>query len=147
MDAFDADVLIFAAAPEHPLGPRVQSLFPAESDSKAGVGSVLLLPEVLSRPRQQDRKDELAALAALLARLDLRPVDRATAELATALGASYRLRAADAVHLATAVAAGADRFITNNRRDFSPSIDEIAVTYPDTLPEPSSGTGASAEAD
>jgi hypothetical protein len=30
-------------------------------------------------------------------------VDEATARLATALGAAYRLRAADAVHLATAV--------------------------------------------
>src|SRR5262249_15520470 len=47
--------------------------------------------------------DEVQALAALLARLDLRPVDRATAELATALCRSYRLRAADATHLATAM--------------------------------------------
>jgi predicted nucleic acid-binding protein len=65
--------------------------------------------------------------------LDLRPVDPSTAELATVLGASYRLRAADAVHLATAVAAGADRFITN-RRDFPPSVAEIEVTYPEDLP-------------
>ena len=29
MDAFDADVLIYAAAPGHPLGERVAALFPA----------------------------------------------------------------------------------------------------------------------
>jgi hypothetical protein len=31
---------------------------------------------------------------------------------------------------------GADRFITNNRRDFGPDIKEIDVTYPDALPAP-----------
>ncbi|MBA3419703.1 MAG: PIN domain-containing protein [Geodermatophilaceae bacterium] len=151
MDAFAADVLIFAAAPEHPLGQRIRALFPAEADSAAespaGVGSVLLLPEVLSRPMQHDCTDELTVLAALLALLDLRPVDLATAELATALGATYRLRAADAVHLATAVMAGADRFITDNRRDFSAAIDEIAVTYPDALPDPNGGVPASVGTD
>jgi predicted nucleic acid-binding protein len=52
------------------------------------------------------------------------------------LGASYGLRAADAVHLATAVGAGADRFLTNNRSEFPKSITEIAVTYPDDLADP-----------
>jgi len=40
---------------------------------------------------------------------------------------------ADAMHLATAVAVGADRFITNNQRDFRPTITEVAVTYPADL--------------
>ena len=75
--------------------------------------------------------------ARCLGRLDLRPVDAATALLATAaLGASCGLRAADAVHLATAVGAGADRFITNNMTDFPKSIREIDITYPDDLPDP-----------
>jgi len=39
------------------------------------------------------------------------------------------------VHLATAVAAGADRFITNSSSDFSTTIAEVDVTYPDELPE------------
>jgi len=73
-------------------------------------------------------------LQSLLARLLLRPVDQATAELATALGAEHGLRAADAVHLATAVGAGADRFITNNKRHFPRSIAEVAITYPEDLP-------------
>ena len=81
------------------------------------------------------RYNEVAALAALLARLDLRPVDEQIATLATALGAEYGLRAADAIHLTTAVASGADRFITNNADDFPTTISEIDVTYPDQLPE------------
>lgn len=85
---------------------RCEALFPEarpdETDLPAGIGSTLLLPEVLTKP--------------------------------TGDGASYRLRSADAVHLATAVSAGADRFITNNRRDFSPSIEEVSITYPTDLP-------------
>ncbi|MGH9210968.1 MAG: type II toxin-antitoxin system VapC family toxin [Acidimicrobiales bacterium] len=135
MDAFDADVLIYAATPAHPLGSRVAALFPTASDADAaGVGSVLLLPELLTRPTRDDSDDELAALYGLLARLDLRPVDPPVAELAVVLGATYRLKAADAVHLATAVNAGADRFITNNAKDFKRDIKEIDITYPDDLP-------------
>ena len=140
MDAFDADVLVYAAAPGHPLGRRVAALFPVEppraDDPPGGIGSVLLLPEVLSRPIRCGDEAELAALGALLGRLELRPLDVTTAELATALGAAYGLRAADAVHLATAVATGCDRFLTNNRRDFTREIGEVAVTYPQDLPDP-----------
>jgi predicted nucleic acid-binding protein len=137
MDCFDADALIYAAVPGHPLGRRVAALFgEAGSHALAGAGSVLLLPEVLGKPLRDGSSDEVRALAGLLARLDLRPVDRATAELATALSGRYRLRAADATHLATAVGLGADRFITNNQRDFPAGIPGIRVTYPADLPDP-----------
>ena len=134
MDAFDADVLIYAAVADHQLGMRVRALFPIQpvvgTGAVAGIGSVLLLPELLTKPLREGAIDELSELGALLGRLDLRPVDEATAELATALGAAYRLRAADAVHLATAVNAGADRFITNNAADFPKTIAEVDITYP-----------------
>jgi hypothetical protein len=134
MDAFDADVLIFAADPSHPLGALVRRLFEASIDGGAvGIGSVLLLPEMLSKPLRDDRSGQVAELAELLGRLELLPVTQQVAQLATSLAAMYRLRAADAVHLATAVNAGADRFITNNRRDFPQSIDAIDIVYPDEL--------------
>ena len=140
MDAFDADALIYAAVPGHPLGRRVAALFTAaprdSADPPDGSGSLLLLPEVLGKPLRDGATDEVRALAALLGRLELHPLDRATAELATALSGRYGLRAADAVHLATAVTTGADRFITNNERDFTPQIAEVKVTYPADLPEP-----------
>jgi predicted nucleic acid-binding protein len=135
MDAFDSDVLIYAAAPAHHLGRRVLALFEQSRGGFAGTGSLLLLPEVLSKPSRLGRASELLALANLLARIDLRPVDRATAELGTVLAAKYGLRAVDAVHLATAVGLGADRFITNNQRDFPRSIVEVQVTYPEDLPD------------
>src|SRR5690348_12006845 len=137
MDCFDADALIYAAIPGHPLGQRVAALFQeAGPGGVAGAGSVLLLPEVLAKPLRDGTPDEVRILAGLLARLDLRPVDRATAELATALAGRYRLRAADATHLATAVGVGANRFITNNQRDFPTTITEIRVTYPADLQRP-----------
>lgn len=146
--AFDADVLIYAAAPGHPLGPRIAALFQADSASAAttgpgvrrreewnGIGSVLLLTEVLAKPlRDKHRADEVATLVSLLSRLELYPVDEPTTRLALALAVAYGLRAADASHLATAVAAGADRFLTNNRKDFPKTITEIDIVYPDELP-------------
>lgn len=140
MDAFDADVLIYAAVPGHALGRRIRRLFPdgatTTTGAVAGIGSVLLIPELLSKPMRDGADSEVEALAALLGRLDLRPVDEHLAQLAVALGSAHRLRAADALHLATAVAAGADRFITNNSSDFPKTISEIEVTYPGDLPQP-----------
>ena len=135
MDAFDADALIYAAVPGHPLGGRVAALFrSAAPGTTVGSGSVLLLPEVLGKPLRDGAADEIRILSGLLARLDLRPMDRATAELATALSSRYGLKAVDATHLATAVGIGADRFVTNNQRDFTEAITEINVTYPAALP-------------
>jgi hypothetical protein len=70
-------------------------------------------------------------------------VDEAVARLAATLGAAYGLRAIDAVHLATAVAAGAERFLTNNSSDFGKAITEIDVIYPNDLAEPDSPRGRS----
>ncbi len=131
MDAFDADVLIYAAVRDHPLGGRVLPLL--EDPAAPRIGSTLLLPEILVKPTRTESSEELADLISILSRLQLRPCDEATATLAVELGATYGLRANDAVHLATAVAAGADRFITNNARDFPPNVVEIAVTYPHAL--------------
>ncbi len=76
--------------PDHPLGQRVAALFRSAGPlTTVGTGSVLLLPEVLSKPLRDGATDEVRILAGLLARLNLRPVDRAAAELATALASRY----------------------------------------------------------
>lgn len=133
MDAFDSDVLIYAADLANDLGRRVLQLF-GPDDDWCGVGSMLLVTEILVQ-RPGGRADELDELGLLLGKLDLRTVDRQIAELATLLRAKYRLKTVDAVHLATGIDAGADRFITNNSRDFPKSITEIDITYPADLPE------------
>ncbi|MFT4259896.1 type II toxin-antitoxin system VapC family toxin [Microbacterium sp.] len=130
LTAFDADVLIYAAIPEHPLGVPVVSLLQEDQ----GVGSVLLLPEVLIKPMRTDAGSaEVDDLIRIISRVRLLPFDQVVAELAVALGVRYGLRAADAAHLATAVSAGADRFLTNNRKDFPLDISEIDIIYPEML--------------
>ena len=134
--AFDSDVLIYAAAPENELGRRVRDIFHEAGPDTVGIGSVLLLPETLTKPDRLGADDERARLVVLLNRIDLRPCDSRTATDALVLAVKYGLKAADAVHLATAIGAGADRFLTNNRRDFPKTIEEIDIVYPDDLPEP-----------
>lgn len=133
--AFDADVLIYAAQRRHALGARVATLFTrAAEDEMVGTGSVLLLTEVLAKPMRDDpASDETLALMSLLSRLQLLPLDDQTARLALHFAIAYGLRAADATHLATAVAAGADRFLTNNQKDFPKTIGEVDITYPSDL--------------
>lgn len=142
--AFDADVLIYAAITGHPFGRRVAPLFAgaagAAGAESAGMGSVLLLVEVLAKPMRSDRDSaETLALTELLSRLDLVPLDEATARVSLGFAVKYGLNAPDATHLATAVLAGADCFLTNNRKDFPKTIVEIEVVYPEDLPEPDDG--------
>lgn len=136
MDAFDADVLIYAIITDHPLGVRVRRLFTASDSNIVGLGSMLLVPEVLIKPMRFGATEEVADLRRLLGRLDLRPVSDAITEAAVDLACRCGLETVDAVHLATALLAGADRFITNNRRDFGKDIAEIDITYPDDLSRP-----------
>lgn len=136
--AFDADVLIYAVTPGHALGRRVAALFAdsvEDETAPVGIGSVLLLPELLAEPRRERWNDEVAGLMALLVQLDLLPVDEVTADLSVALSAAYRMRPIEAVHLATAVNGGADTFVTDNRRDFRSTITEVDIVYPEDLPQ------------
>jgi hypothetical protein len=87
-DAFDADAVIYAAVRDHPLGRRVLGLFRQPSWQFAGTGSVLLLPEILSKPLRDGNAAEARILAGRLARIDLRPVDRATLTSPPRSGAS-----------------------------------------------------------
>ncbi len=126
-DAFDADVLIYAARGDQ----RGAKALGALSSSEHAIGSTLLLPETLIKPSRVDHFTELGALQSLLAEIELRPVDEEVAMAAVLLGAKYRLHAPDAIHLATAVVWGADRFHTNNRNDFDCEIVELEVVFAD----------------
>ena len=95
---------------------------------------MLLLPELLSKPTRMGWQAELDALTDTLAMLELTPMDAPVAALAAQFGAAYKLKASDAVHLASAVSIGADVFITNNSRDFDPAlILEVRVVFPADL--------------
>lgn len=131
---FDSDVVIYSADTDNPLGPPVAQLFQSAGDAPAGVGSLILLTEVLTKPLRTDPHGKVTMqLRDTLARIDLYPLDAEAAALSLTLAISYGLKAADATHLATGIVAGADRFLTNNRTDFPKSIREIDIVYPDDL--------------
>ncbi len=131
--AFDADVLIYAALPEHPLGEKVWAILNDKNLDGERYGAVLLLPELLSKPTRSSSTAEVRALIGCLSRLELVAIDERAASLAVTLGASYGLRALDALHLAAAVSVGADAFLTNNSKDFSKRVAELTILYPDDL--------------
>lgn len=91
---FDADVLVYAAAPAHPLGRRVAVAFDVPPNVIVGMGSALLLAEVLAEPmRQNPESSEVAALTGLLSRLELLPVDTPASRFALDLAVKCGLKA------------------------------------------------------
>ncbi|MEX2238541.1 MAG: type II toxin-antitoxin system VapC family toxin [Dehalococcoidia bacterium] len=133
--AFDADVLIYTAAPGNSLGQAVRTLLESSQDADEFIGSTVLVPEVLIKPLGRGYRAEVAELEATLSYLRLIPLTYEISHYAAKLGGVYGLKAVDATHLATAAVAGADRLLTNNRRDFRPEvIKEVEVFFPDALP-------------
>lgn len=132
--AFDADVLIYAAQLGNPIGSDILKLLESPALDGFRFGSVLLLPELLSKPTRLGLQAEMDGLTDILATLELQAIDASIAALAVQFGAIYKLKAPDALHLASAVMVGADVFVTNNARDFDANaIVEVQVVFPTGL--------------
>lgn len=81
--------------------------------------SVLTLLEVLVKPLETKATalaDDFRAAVAASANLRVVDIDRPIAERAAAIRAAHGYRTPDALHLATAQAAGADAFVTNDEK-------------------------------
>jgi predicted nucleic acid-binding protein len=126
VDAFDADALIYVAK-NRSRGTGIARLI----DDSVGqrIGSVILLSEVFGLPAERVSPAEEQRLIEILAAIELKDVDSETAQLAAAMRGKYRLKTPDALHLATAVLWGAERFHTNNRKDFEQRFDEIEIVF------------------
>lgn len=127
LDLPDGAVVAVDSAPivhyleDHPrFAPRFVALFEAADEGRISIAiSTITLAEVLSGPLA--RANELLAARyreAMTAhpRWTVHPVDAAIAEDAARLRARYRLRLPDALQIATALRARADRFVTHDRR-------------------------------
>jgi len=82
-----------------------------------GVASSLALLETLVGPIQSGDTvlaDTYRRALTLAPNLELVPVDDRVAELAATIRAQHRFKTPDAIHLATAVLARADMFLTND---------------------------------
>lgn len=90
----------------------------AQSDDQRLVTSEITLGECLLGAQKRQSAELVVKYREILsdtAIFRLVPVDRGILEAAAKLGAQYRLKLVDAIHVATAVAAGCDAFITNDK--------------------------------
>ncbi len=122
-----ANMIYFDAAPiiyymeeherfVHLMDPVIDAL---DGVRKQGVSSSLTLLEVLVRPFQEGRTDLAARYRRVLLGTQywrMVVMDEAIAEQAARIRGQYRFPTPDAIHLATAVVAHADAFLTNNMR-------------------------------
>ncbi|HEY3333078.1 MAG TPA: PIN domain-containing protein [Capsulimonadaceae bacterium] len=85
--------------------------------SACAFASAIALTEVLVRPIQMDNSSLVAEYTALLTtsrHFQLIDVSQSIAAQAARLRASYGLKTPDAIHIATAIAANCDIFVTND---------------------------------
>jgi predicted nucleic acid-binding protein len=114
----DAAPLIYYVE-EHPVYlQRIESIvaFIEDTPIKA-VSSVISLTEVLNQPIKKGRSDLEQAYRDILIsgeRFSLLPVSQTIAESAARLRAYHNLRTPDALHIATAIDAACDAFLTND---------------------------------
>ena len=105
-------------------------------NEKGGISlfaSTITLLEVLVKPLREGKTQLAAQYRAILlqaSHLELVETSVAVAEKAASLRAAYNLRTPDAIQLATAIEAGADFFLTNDKQ--LKAVKEIPVL---TLPE------------
>lgn len=100
-------------------GPLIRPIFDRADHAELQIiASVIALLEVLVMPLQKGRRDIQDTYRAMF--LNTRQVvtlsvTATIAERAALLRAEYSLRTPDAIHLATALEAGCDAFLTNDR--------------------------------
>lgn len=116
----DTNVFIYAveAVPEY--SGAIDELFGLiEAGTVSAVTSELALAEVLSKPLEAGRQDVVDIYREMIAPsawLSVWPVERAILIEAARLRAQLTLRLPDAIHVATAVAAGCSALISNDHR-------------------------------
>jgi predicted nucleic acid-binding protein len=116
----DTSVFIYHIEGHPVYAPRVGAVFrEIERGHARGVTSTLTFLEVLVGPYRAGDEARRVALSGLLASfpgVSWVALDLAVADRAASLRGRYRLRAPDAIQLATALEADADAFLTNDRQ-------------------------------
>src|SRR4051794_5420079 len=112
----DTNIFIYAVEGYEPEAAFLRELFAAlERGRFAAVTSELTLAELLVKPFELGREDVVSAYTDLLepsGRLAVVPVDRAVLVKAARHRATLGMLMPDAIHVATAVGAGCEMFLT-----------------------------------
>jgi predicted nucleic acid-binding protein len=118
--ALDTMVFVYHFEANEEFGARSTELLRRIEDGELrAVCSVLSRLEVLVVPKREGRDDLCRIYREVFEtfpNLLVRPVDARIADLAADLRASYSLRTPDALHIATALDARADFYVTEDRR-------------------------------
>jgi len=119
---YGVDTMLFIYHFEnHPaLGPQAESILRAAEDGKCHlVTSMLTLLEILVVPKRLGLTSLCQRYRELLdsfPNLSLQPIDREILEIASDLRATSSIRTPDSIHLATAIRARADLFVSHDNR-------------------------------
>jgi predicted nucleic acid-binding protein len=116
----DTNVFIYAVEGLEAFAPMLAALFARmEAGEIRASTSELALAEALAKPIEAGREDVVRVYEAMLTPsgwLSVLPVDRAVLIEAARLRAGLKLRLPDAIHIATAVRAGCDLVLSNDKR-------------------------------
>ena len=135
--ALDTMVFIYHEEAHPEWGPLARDLFVrGEEHALELVASTLVVTEVLTGYRKKQNQDAertfLGFLKLLRGALQFVPVTLEVADRAASLRAAYGISTPDAVHIATALVAGADCYLTNDRK--LKRVKEISVVLMRELP-------------
>jgi len=116
----DSMVFVYHFEGNEEFGPAAGRLLQAAEEGRCRlVCSVISLLEVLVVPKRRGREDLCQIYREMFEsfpHLSVVPVDTSIAEIASDLRATQNLRTPDAIHLATALHAGADAFVSQDAR-------------------------------
>ena len=115
----DTNIFILAIEDGHASQPNLKELFVAIDDRAVrATTSDLTLAELISKPLAQGAQDLVDIYEAILSpdgAIETRAVERTVLRSAAALQGRLAVKLHDAIHVATALAAECDCFISNDR--------------------------------
>lgn len=118
--ALDTQVFIYHFQENRVYLPMTQAIFEAieQREMKAST-SVMTMMEILVKPMREGNAkavEDYKFVLQTFPNLKLQAVDAAVSEKAAEVRAEYNLRSPDAIQLASAMAANAEAFVTNDHR-------------------------------
>ncbi len=114
----DTPVLIYTLENHPDFYPVLESLWTRFENNRVSIStSELIITEALVSPLRSGNMVSIANYEKLIfhSGIDLIPVERSILVAATKLRVKYKLKTPDAIHAATALSIGCNRFITNDR--------------------------------